>query len=55
MHRYTVDLVDEPAPLTPAAGSGREHDDLVPTTGQTGGQVMDLNLDPTQSGQIAVR
>ena len=54
MNRNPVDLVDEPAPFTAAAGGGREYDNLMPATDQAGRKVMDLHLDSAQTGQITI-
>jgi len=55
VHRNAVDVVDEPPPFTAAARGCREDDDLMPTTDQARGKIMNLHLDSAQAGQIAVR
>jgi hypothetical protein len=50
-----VDLVDEPTALAVVTGGRRKDDNLVAAGDQTFGEVMDLDLDPTEARQITVR
>ena len=55
MHGCAVDLLDEAVSLAVASQGGGEHLDIVAMGTQLGGQVMDLDLDPAQPGQVTVR